>query len=142
MDEQIKKLYQEVILKHNNQPYHYEKKATASQIIEAYNPLCGDQFTLFIDWDGVRIKNCWFYGFGCAISKASTSVLVKKLEGQSKEQIKKLLRKFYCVVSPEAACRDLVIEDKDLLAFGGTVAFPERLNCATLSWDQFKLSVE
>ena len=138
MEDNLKRLYKEVILKHSKHPFHYEKKEDVTLVIEAYNPLCGDQFTLYLDWDGDTVSNCWFHGHGCAISKASASVLTKKLQGLSKEAVKDLLKNFYCVVSPDSECDGLEITDEELLAFGGTVAFPERLKCATLSWDHLK----
>jgi len=85
MNDKLKQLYKTVILKHNNAPFHYEKKEMAPHQLEAYNPLCGDRFNLFLDVKNGVIESIHFHGYGCAISKASTSVLAKNLEGKKVE---------------------------------------------------------
>ena len=91
MDEKLKQLYQGVILKHSQSPINYEKREDADIKIEAYNPLCGDQFKLFLETEGDVVKSIHFHGYGCAISKASTSILVKKVEGKSIDEVQQLL---------------------------------------------------
>ena len=83
MNERLKKLYKEVILEHNDQPFFFEKNENATHVLKAYNPLCGDRFELFFEIKDNQIESLTFHGFGCAISKASTSVLVKKLKGKT-----------------------------------------------------------
>lgn len=132
MNNQLKKLYKTVILKHNNQPYHYGKRADATHQLAAYNPLCGDKFTLFIDLKNDLIERVYFHGFGCAISKASTSVLAKHLEGKTLAQATLLCEEFAQVVSPDAATES---DKEEFAAFAAAKDFPGRLTCATLGWE-------
>lgn len=137
MKEKLKQLYKSVILTHNKTPYHYEKKLSATHQIEAYNPLCGDQFNLYLDLEHGKIKDIYFHGYGCAISKASTSVLVKNLENKSIEEALELCTVFKQLTDPnEEQTKD--IEIKELEAFEAAKDFPSRLSCATLSWEAIK----
>ncbi len=141
MTEKLKQLYKSVILKHNKTPYHYEKQPAAAHNIEAYNPLCGDQFNLYLDLENGLIKDIHFHGYGCAISKASTSVLVKNLENKSIEEALELCRIFKELTDPsEAPTKD--VEIKELEAFEAAKDFPSRLSCATLSWEAIKIYLE
>ena len=90
MNERLKTLYKSVIIKHNSEPFSFEKKENATHVLKAYNPICGDRFELFFEVKNGVIEDLTFHGFGCAISKASTSVLVKNLVG--KDFVKALLR--------------------------------------------------
>ena len=134
MNDRLKQLYKTVILKHNNQPFHYEKKETATHQLEAYNPLCGDRFKLFVEVEDEVIQSIHFHGFGCAISKASTSVLAKNLEGKTLAQAKVLCEEFAQVVSPDASAKN---DKEEFAAFAAAKDFPGRLTCATLSWEAF-----
>lgn len=131
MDERIQQLYQSVILQHQKQPYHFEKRTNATHQIEAYNPFCGDQFTLYFDLVNNQLENLYFHGFGCAISKAATSVLVEQLQGKTQSEAVALIElylKHLDGTNPEA---DVPI--KDFEAFEATQLFPERRTCADLS---------
>lgn len=132
MNDKLKQLYKTVILKHNNAPFHYEKKEGATHQLEAYNPLCGDRFKLFLEVKEGIIESIHFHGYGCAISKASTSVLVKNLEGKTKEQALALCGEFQQVVLPDATATN---ELEEFEAFAAAKDFPGRLTCATLSWE-------
>lgn len=125
----LSELYQSVIKQHDREPFHYQKVEGADHEIEAYNPLCGDQFRLFLQIENGVIKDAHFYGYGCAISKASTSVLVKKIIGNSISGVHALLSDFHNIVSSEFDSYD-----EELNAFAAARHFPERLHCATLSW--------
>jgi len=133
MNDRLKKLYQSVILKHNKDPHNYHINEEATHQIEAYNPLCGDQFKIYLDLEEGIIKNVSFHGFGCAISKSATSVLVKQLEGKSIEEVQQLHIAYQSVTNP--ATEKVLTTDEELLAFEAAKAFPERLKCATLSWE-------
>lgn len=132
MDDRLKKLYQSVILKHNKEPHNYYINKSASHRIEAYNPLCGDQFELYLNIADGKIANASFHGFGCAISKSATSVLVKQIEGKSLEEVQELCAAYQTVTNP--TIKEVSTADEELLAFEAAKAFPERLKCATLSW--------
>lgn len=135
MNDKLKKLYQTVILKHNNAPLHFEKKEEASIVLEAYNQICGDRFKLFFELDNDKITDLSFHGFGCAISKASSSILVKHLEGKSVKEAKALLDVFFKVIKPDTEIENGTPDD--FLAFEAAKEFPGRSKCATLSWDSF-----
>lgn len=132
----ISKLYKEVILKHNNNPVNYEKQETADQVIEAYNPLCGDSFKIYLTLKDGRVEKANFYGHGCAISKASTSILVQKIEGLSLDEVKLLCEQFFTYVLPDKSPTSPLISD--FQAFEAAKQFPGRLKCATLSWEELK----
>jgi len=133
MDDRLKKLYQSVILKHNKEPHNYHINDSAAHRIEAYNPLCGDQFDLYFTISEGKITDVSFHGFGCAISKSATSVLVKQLEGKTIDAILQLCKDYQTVTNPEIT--QPTTDDEELLAFEAAKAFPERLKCATLSWE-------
>ena len=128
-----KALYQEVIMRHNREPVNYEKAETAAIVLEAYNPLCGDQFKLFLDIEEGRVVKARFFGYGCAISKASTSILIQRIEGLSVEEVRELTRRFEEVVSNDGPKGKET--DPELSAFAAARQFPGRLQCATLSWE-------
>ena len=132
MKEKLKQLYKSVILKHNNNPFHYEKKDDAAYQLDAYNPLCGDRFNLYLDIKDGVIESVHFHGYGCAISKASTSVLAQHLEGKTIEEALALCDDFQKVVLPDSS---EIIENESFEAFAAARDFPGRLQCATLSWE-------
>ena len=139
MNDKLKQLYKTVILKHNNAPFHYEKKEKAAHQLDAYNPLCGDRFNLYVDVKDGVIENVYFHGYGCAISKASTSVLAKNLAGKTIPTALALCQEFEGVVSPEEAAEN---ENEELEAFAAAKDFPGRSQCATLSWEAMKVFLE
>ncbi len=139
MNDKLKQLYKTVILKHNNQPFHYEKKETATHQLEAYNPLCGDRFDLFLEVKGGIIESIHFHGYGCAISKASTSVLAKNLEGKKIATALALCQDFQQVVSPDNEEEN---KHEEFEAFAAAKDFPGRLTCATLSWEVVEFFLE
>lgn len=136
MNERLKKLYQEVIVRHSREPYHFSKEA-AGQIIEAYNPLCGDQYKLFVEQEDKRLESLHFHGYGCAISKASASVLIESLEGLDYETAKARIDVFMQVLDPNIELGGLEIPET-YLAFEAARSFPARLKCASLSWEAMR----
>lgn len=134
IEKDLSELYQKVILKHQKQPYHFEKRSQSDKQVEAYNPTCGDQFDLFLTIEDGLILEAWFYGYGCAISKASTSVLTKRLEGKPITELPSYLNQFIKGVSPNEENEKITLEDRELRAFEGAKRFPGRLTCATLAW--------
>ena len=136
MNERLKKLYQSVILKHHKEPVHFEKNENATYVLEAYNPLCGDKYQLFFEVESGKVTAISFYGFGCAISKASASVLVKKLEGLPVEEALALCKGFLEMLQSEE--EHPLAKDEELDAFTAARAFPARMKCATLSWEEME----
>jgi len=134
MNDRLKALYKTVIVKHNNEPVQFEKNESAQHILKANSPVCGDRFTLFFDIEDGIIKKLSFYGHGCAVSKASTSIMVQKLLGQTIEKALKISEDFYDHIHQENDLSKPEIEEFE--AFSAVKFFPERKQCATLSWDE------
>ena len=133
MTEQLKALYQSVILPTSKQPFQYEKRPDAAYQVEANNPICGDRFTLYLDIAEDTIQDAAFYGHGCAISKSATSILTEHIIGLSLQAAIAYCQKMATIVDPTQA---LPQEANQLLAFAAARDFPERATCATLSWER------
>ncbi len=132
MDDKLKDLYQEVILKHNNQPLNFKKREDASCQIEAYNPVCGDQFNLYFDIEEDRIVNLSFHGYGCAISKASASILTQTVNNVSIKNVLETDRNFRESLFENQAQEPVKEAFK---AFIPVRKYPGRIKCVTLPWD-------
>lgn len=129
MKPELKQMYQKILLARARHPPGYRKLQHAQQV-EAYNPVCGDQFKLFVDIDGYRIRDIAFQGYGCAISKASTSLLVEKLKGKTLKECKAQIQYFHaCMDNREAEADDIY------KALALSKNFPGRQQCALLSWE-------
>lgn len=133
MEQQLNELYHPMILEHNQNPSHYLKRPEAGVVLDAYNSLCGDKFKLYLDIEQDRVVAASFSGYGCAVSKAATSVLMEKIQGKNLEEIQGLIQAYFAITktdqenSPDA--------DPELLAFAAAKKFPGRLKCAVLSWE-------
>jgi nitrogen fixation NifU-like protein len=137
MKEDLKKLYTQVIRAHNEAPFHFRKVENAPVVIKAFNPICGDRFEIYLDADSNKINAIHFHGFGCAISKASASVLTKNLDGKKLPETISICDNFLKFIDKELTADELILRD-DFLAFSGVHDFPERYECATLSWKTVK----
>ena len=134
MDQELKELYQQVILDHNKSPRNFRKMENASSQAEGYNPLCGDHIDVYVLVEDGIVKDVSFNGEGCAISKASASVMTSMLKGKSKEEVEKLFNKFHDLVTGKLG-DDPEVEDLGKLAvFAGVQEFPIRVKCASLAW--------
>ena len=140
----LAQLYDDVILQHNRAPCHYEKRQAAQYIVEAYNPLCGDKFKLFLDIENSRVQKATFHGHGCAISKAATSVLMGKIQNMPVDDVLHLIKTYFDALNREYTAgtsrnnREGGHSDKlnaEFEAFAAVRQFPERMTCATLSWE-------
>lgn len=140
MNDKLKSLYHTVILKHNSEPFHFEKRQQSSHTFAANNPVCGDRFQVYLEINEGRISDVFFHGYGCAISKASTSVLVHKLNGLPVIKALALCRDFLSCVEPGGK-KDVELND-EFAAFTAARDFPGRLKCATLAWDEMKSYLE
>jgi len=129
---QIKELYNKKVLPISKNPYHFEKIDNPDISILATNPICGDKFHLLINHTGSKIESAHFYGFGCALSKASTSLLVEQIEGLSIEQIRILCKQFLEVIQHHASPKDL---SDELFVLLSLTAFEGRIDCIKLSWE-------
>jgi nitrogen fixation protein NifU and related proteins len=139
MNDKLSELYQETIIKHDRAPLHYEKRPAAQHIIDAYNPLCGDKFKIYLDIDNQRVTNISFHGYGCAISKAATSVLMEKAYNQPLDRVLKLIDSYLNIIKKDGATEGV---DADLKTFAIAKNFPGRDKCATLSWSALKEFIE
>ena len=137
----LRELYQQVILDHNKNPRNFREMADATSKIEGYNPLCGDHYTIFLQLDGDTIRDVSFTGNGCAISKASASVMSSTVKGKSREEAAKLFDVFHRLVTGDASGVDAV-ELARLAAFSGVSEFPARVKCATLAWHTLNAALE
>lgn len=132
MDE-LRELYQQVILDHNKNPRNYREMSNATSKIEGYNPLCGDHYTVFLNVDGDVIKDVSFTGNGCAISKASASVMSSTVKGKTKDEAEQLFDTFHRLVTGDPSGLSAADLGR-LAAFSGVSEFPARVKCATLAW--------
>ena len=132
-------LYQEVILDHNRRPRNFRTMEGASRTQEGYNPLCGDRLTLYVRLDGDRIGDVSFQGTGCAISKASASLMTDAVKGKTVEEARAIFDRFHEMVtsSPES----VVPEIGKLAVLAGVREFPTRVKCASLAWHTLKAAV-
>lgn len=137
----LRDLYQEVILEHSKAPRNYRELAVANQHAEGYNPLCGDHFTVYLQVEGDAIRDISFQGSGCAISKASASMMTQALKGRSKEEARKLFDRFHKLVTTGEANGDRPELGK-LAVFSGVSEFPVRVKCATLAWHTLQAALE
>ena len=131
---ELSELYQQVILDHNKKPRNFRKLDTANHSAEGYNPLCGDQMTIYITLEDDLVKDVGFEGSGCAISKASASMMTQAIKGKSKEEAETLFKEFHSMVTGEL---DHEMEENslgNLKIFAGVREFPVRVKCATLPW--------
>ena len=132
MSDDLRDLYQEVILDHNRKPRNFGKLENANRKAEGHNPLCGDRLTVYLDLEGGRIRDIRFEGSGCAISKASASMMTSEVKGKTVEEAENTFRKFHRMVTQEG---DGGVEELGkLAAFSGVREFPVRVKCASLPW--------
>ncbi|PYV83927.1 MAG: SUF system NifU family Fe-S cluster assembly protein [Acidobacteria bacterium] len=136
----LRDLYQEVILEHSKAPRNYRELASG-QSAEGFNPLCGDHFTVFLKLENDVVNDVSFQGSGCAISKASASMMTQAVKGKSKTEAKKLFDTFHKLVTEGDANGDRADLGK-LAVFSGVSEFPVRVKCATLAWHTLKAAIE
>jgi nitrogen fixation protein NifU and related proteins len=138
----LRELYQEVILDHNRSPRNYRRMDDADRHIEGFNPLCGDHYTIFLKIDGDIVKEISFDGAGCAISKASASVMSSIVKGKSKAEILALFDEFHELVTGGRSGDESLESLGKLAAFSGVSEFPARVKCASLPWHTLKAALE
>ena len=130
----LKDLYQEVILDHQRHPRNYALLPTANRCAEGINPLCGDHVTVYLDVQDGAIRNISFQGDGCAIAKASASMMTSVVKGKTLAEASEAFKRFHQMVTGgQDPCFDLESMGK-LAVFSGVSAFPVRVKCASLAW--------
>jgi nitrogen fixation NifU-like protein len=137
---ELRDLYQEVILEHSKAPRNYKALESSNHKAEGYNPLCGDRFTVYLDMDGDKIREIGFQGAGCAISKASASMMTQSVKGKTKAEAEKIFHQFHELVTGHSH-EDAAALGK-LAVFSGVSEFPVRVKCATLAWHTLEAALE
>ena len=137
----LRDLYQEVILEHSKAPRNYRELKDADHKAEGFNPLCGDHFTVYLHMEGDSIRDITFQGSGCAISKASASMMTQSLKGKTRAEAEKLFENFHSVVTGQAEDGSHAELGK-LTVFSGVSEFPARVKCATLAWHTLQAALE
>jgi nitrogen fixation NifU-like protein len=135
----LQDLYQEVILDHNRRPRNF-RAIEQGRKAEGYNPLCGDRLTVYLRIENGRIEDASFLGSGCAISKASASLMTESVKGKTLEEAHDLFERFHQMItrSPEQPIDDL----GKLTALAGIHQFPIRVKCASLAWHTLRAAAE
>ena len=142
MNSELRDLYQEVVVDHSKQPRNFHKLEDATQTAEGFNPLCGDQLTVYVKLVGGVIEDIAFQGDGCAISKASASLMTVALKGKKEAEALALFGHVHTLltVGPNGAAKP---EDIGKLAvLSGVWEFPTRVKCATLAWHTLRSALE
>ena len=131
---ELSELYQQVILDHNKKPRNFHKLETANRTAEGYNPLCGDQLNIYLQVEDDQVKDVSFEGSGCAISKASASMMTQAVKGKSKQEAELLFDEFHRMVTGRLNEETEPNQLGRLTIFAGVRDFPVRVKCATLAW--------
>jgi nitrogen fixation NifU-like protein len=136
---ELRDLYQELILEHSKKPRNYRVLETANHKAEGFNPLCGDHFTVYLDVQDGAIHDVGFQGSGCAISKASASMMTQMLKGKSAAEAEDIFTRFHGLVTGHAGGdgQDL----GKLAVFAGVSEYPLRVKCATLAWHALRAAL-
>ena len=142
MSSALRELYQEIILDHNKSPRNFRRIEDATLKVEGYNPLCGDHYTVYVKLDNDIITDLSFEGGGCAISKASASVMTSMLKGKTKAQADELWGDFHRLVKGEIDPGGNMDRLGKLAAFAGVSEFPARVKCASLAWHTLHTALE
>jgi nitrogen fixation protein NifU and related proteins len=131
---ELRELYQEVILDHNKRPRNFHKLQAANRTAEGYNPLCGDHFTVDLRLEGDVIRDVGFVGSGCAISKASASLMTDSVKGKTTAEAEHLFDKVHTMLTEEHKAEANLDELGKLAVLSGVWEFPARVKCASLAW--------
>ncbi len=134
----LRELYQQLILDHNKRPRNFRVLPDANRTAQGANPICGDNYTLYAKMDGDVVKEISFQGSGCAISKASASLLTESLKGKTVAEVKSLFDKVHDLVTTGNLDGDV----GKLAALAGVHKFPVRIKCAILPWHAAMAALE
>ncbi|MCH9014445.1 MAG: SUF system NifU family Fe-S cluster assembly protein [Gemmatimonadetes bacterium] len=137
----VRELYQQVILDHNRRPKNFQLLDGASHRAEGYNPLCGDRIEVYVEMKGDVLTDVSFQGSGCAISKASASLMTEAIKGKSRRHAEELFESFHSMVTARPGEATKKNELGKLAAFDGVREFPARVKCASLSWHVLKAAL-
>lgn len=135
----LRDLYQETILDHNKRPRNFKKLEDANRSADGYNPLCGDKVKVYLRVEDGKVKDLSFEGSGCAISKASASVMTESLKGKTVGEVEAIFKRFRDLVMGKSGEAD---DLGKLVVFSGVCEFPTRVKCATLAWHALQAALQ
>ena len=140
MSDALTELYQSIILDHNRAPRNYGALARATARAEGRNTLCGDELTVWLRLDGDTVADVGFVGAGCAISRASASMMTQAVKGRTRAEAEALFDGVHALVTGRG---DVPRESlgRSLAALGGVSRFPVRVKCASLAWHTMKAAL-
>jgi nitrogen fixation NifU-like protein len=138
----LRELYQEVILDHNKRPRNFRMIESPTRVAKGHNPLCGDRLTVYLNIDGDRIADVAFEGSGCAISKASASLMTEAVKGKTVAEAEALFDRFHHLVTSPPDEPVSTNGLGKLAVFAGVREYPVRVKCASLAWHTMKNAVE
>jgi len=138
----LRELYQTIILEHHKRPHHFGPLEGFTHQAQGYNPLCGDEVTLYLKINNHIIEDITFTGQGCAISRASASLMTDELKGKTLEQAQAKSAWIKSLLIEKTDTPLLLEEVGDLAALSGVRQFPARIKCATLAWHAFEEAVQ
>ena len=141
MSGDLRDLYQEVVLEHSRRPRNFRAMEDATASAQGFNPLCGDQLTLYLKVKDGVVKEVSFVGQGCAISKASASLLTGAVKEKTAEEALQLFGKVHLLVT-EGPSKVSPEEVGKLAVLSGVSEFPARVKCASLAWHTLKAALE
>jgi nitrogen fixation NifU-like protein len=144
---ELEELYQDMIMEHNRKPRNFRLLDGADRSAEGFNPFCGDTITIYLALDGDQVADIGFQGSGCAISRASASMLTESVKGKSLAEAERIFDAFHEMLTRgpvDEAEHEHDDDDTlgDLVMLSGVSAFPTRVKCATLSWNTLKAALQ
>jgi len=142
MSAELRDLYQEVVIDHSKRPRNFREIEDATRTAEGFNPLCGDQLTLYVKLANGVIEDIAFQGAGCAISKASASLMTAALKGKKQEEALALFGRVHILLTEGPSGAVKPEEVGKLAALSGVWEFPMRVKCATLAWHTLRNALE
>jgi nitrogen fixation protein NifU and related proteins len=140
LSSELNDLYQQVIVDHAKRPRNFRVLTEANRKVDGYNPLCGDKVTIYVKVEGGVVRDISFQGSGCAISKASASMMTQSLKGKTRADAEKLFGRFHDMVTGHAPSN--LEQLGKLTVFSGVSEFPVRVKCATLAWHTLQAALE
>jgi nitrogen fixation NifU-like protein len=139
MSDELRELYQEVILDHGRKPRNFGPLEEANRHADGYNPLCGDQVQVHAQVEDGIVRAVRFEGAGCAISTASASLMTQALTGKPEDEARALFEEFHQLVAGDGHSGDLLGK---LVVFAGVREYPSRVKCATLAWHTVQAALD
>jgi nitrogen fixation NifU-like protein len=137
----LRELYQSTILDHNKKPRNFRVPAGANCEGHGHNPLCGDELTVYVELEDGVVRDIGFQGSGCAISKASASLMTERVKGRPLEEIEALFESFHGLVTSDPRQEPRTEGLGKLAVFAGVREYPMRVKCATLAWHTVRAAI-